>query len=183
MPAPPKSERIPLPPYLQPRMAALHHLHIIRVAATKLNAAYVEPETLKAWGVQTEPMPLEPREFSAAAPFFKPMPLAKLAGAYERRWEAQRDEYDRWSQPGPEWRGSSVVPQSMMAYFERLLGNKYFGVDSGLRALSEWEWQRFASPPVYSFLSFKSIRNWRFTPPFDYSCRSRPFFCRARCSF
>ncbi len=156
MPAvPPKSKRMPLPPHLQPQMDALRHLHIIRLAANKLDAAYVEAAMLKAWGVRLEQMPLEPREFSKAAPFFKPMSLAKLAAPYEQRLDALRDEYGGWPHVGLEWRGSSVVPQAKLAWFERMLGAGPYACDGeGLRLLCEWEWQRLAYSPVSSQFSF-----------------------------
>jgi hypothetical protein len=138
-----KPRLLPLPLYLQPRHDDLRSLHIIRVAANKHGAAYVEPATLNAWGVRMESMPQEPLEFSAAAPFFKPMPLAKLAGPYKQRLEALRAEFGHWPQFGPEWQGSSLVPQATLHWFLRLLGVGRYGSDEGLRWLSEWEWQRF----------------------------------------
>jgi hypothetical protein len=141
---------MPLPQYLQPRRDDLRRLHIIREASNKHGAAYVDAATMDKWGVRMAPVAQEPLEFSAAAPFFKPMPLAKLAGPYKQRWEELRDEFGRWPQFGPEWQGSSIIPHATLHWFLRLLGVGPYATDDGLRSLSEWEWQGFA----YNRLSF-----------------------------
>jgi hypothetical protein len=104
-------------------MATLRSLQKIFAVANRHSDAFVDAALLDAWQIRVTAMPLAPRDFCAAAPFFNPFPAAQLVEPYEQRLRAEcflDDDDDGvvvnpWLLAiDPKWRRSAAVLDALL---------------------------------------------------------------------